>query len=87
MASARAFPFPFRPVPGVGESVPPMPDEDDGIHIASVTPVERPDGRALRVVVSWFEEGAWVETTVELPEAERAEVRRGSDQGSGAGCA
>ena len=41
-------------------------DGDDGIHIASVTGVDHPDGPVLRVVVSWIEEGRWVERAVEL---------------------
>ena len=43
-------------------------DGDDGIHIVSSTPLDRPNGRVLRVVVSWFEGGRWVERTVELPD-------------------
>lgn len=43
-------------------------DGDDGIHIASVTRVDGPDGPVLHVVVAWFEEGRWVERTVELPD-------------------
>jgi len=43
-------------------------DGDDGIHIASSTLLDRPNGRVLRVVVSWFEGGRWVERTVELPD-------------------
>ena len=41
-------------------------DGDDGIHIASVTRVDHPDGPVLHVVVSWIEEGRWVERAVEL---------------------
>ncbi len=44
------------------------PDGDDGIHIVSFTRIDRPNGRVLRVVVSWFEGGRWVERTVELPD-------------------
>ena len=43
-------------------------DGDDGIHIASVTRLDRSAGPVLRVVVSWFERGRWVERTVELPD-------------------
>ena len=43
-------------------------DGDDGIHIASVTRVDRPDGPVLHVVVSWIEGDRWVERTVELPD-------------------
>lgn len=43
-------------------------DGDDGIHIVSLTRLDRPTGRVLRVVVSWFEGGRWVERTVELPD-------------------
>lgn len=43
-------------------------DGDDGIHIASVTRVDHPDGPVLHVVVSWFEGGRWVERTGELPD-------------------
>ena len=43
-------------------------DGDDGIHIASVTRLNRPDAPVLRVVVSWFEGGRWIERTVELPD-------------------
>lgn len=43
-------------------------DDDDGIHIASVTRVDRPDGPVLHVVVSWNEGGRWVKRKVELPD-------------------
>lgn|GEM_PF-5739880 len=43
-------------------------DGDDGIHIASVTRVDGPEGPILRVVVSWFEESRRVERTFELPD-------------------
>ncbi len=43
-------------------------DGDDGIHIASVTRIDRRDGPVLRVVVSWFEGDRWIERTVELPD-------------------
>lgn len=55
----RAF-----PLPGDGRSLPPA-NEDDGIHIVSVTPVDQPDGPFLRVVVSWCEDGVWVVRTVD----------------------
>jgi len=61
----------FSPVP----RLPPFPggvsggesDPDDGIHVVSVTPVDRIDGPALLVVVSWLEGGQWVERELELP--------------------
>lgn len=54
------------PPPGEGRSpLPERPDEDDGIHIVSVTPVDGVDGSVLRVVVSWMEDGVWVAKTVE----------------------
>ena len=43
-------------------------DGDDGIHIVSSTVLDGSKGRVLRVVVSWFEGGRWVERTVELPD-------------------
>ena len=69
MASARAFPRLSCPAPGSGRGIAPVvPDEDDGIHVASVTRIERPSGPAIQVVVSWFEEGTWIERSVELAE-------------------
>lgn len=56
--------YPIRPLPLGVEAY----DADDGIHIASVTRVDRPDGPVLRAVVSWFEDGQWVERTFELPD-------------------
>lgn len=53
-------PAAFRPV---------LLDEDDGIHLASVRRVAGPDGVVLRAVVSWFEDGRWVEKTLDLPES------------------
>ncbi|MBK8597468.1 MAG: hypothetical protein IPP07_05950 [Holophagales bacterium] len=46
-------------------------DEDDGIHVAYVTRVDRPFGPLLLVVVSWFELGEWVERTYELSDEPR----------------
>lgn len=43
-------------------------DGHDGIDIASVTRLDRPDGPVLRVVVRWLEGGRWVCRTVELPD-------------------
>ena len=43
-------------------------DGDDGIHIVSLTRLDGPNRGTLRVVVSWFEGGRWVERTVELPD-------------------
>jgi hypothetical protein len=69
VASASVQPPPSCPVPGAESSrAPTPPDEDDGIHVASVTRVEHPDGPVLRVVVAWIEEGRWTERSVELPE-------------------
>jgi hypothetical protein len=59
------------PLPGAGPGLAPHPeDADDGIHVVSATTVERPDGPVLLVVVSWFEEGRWVEREVEVAEDE-----------------
>jgi hypothetical protein len=74
VAFARVCPASSSPSPGVGQGLPSFsPDEDDGIHIASVTPVGGPEGPVLRVVVAWFEEGRRVERLVEL--AGEAETR------------
>lgn len=61
------------PLPGLiplaegGAGPAPRPeDEDDGIHVVSATAVERPDGPVFLVVVSWFEDGHWVEREVEV---------------------
>jgi hypothetical protein len=53
------------PLPGVGRS-PDAFDEDDGIHVVSATTVERPCGPTFVVVISWFEDGRWVEREVEV---------------------
>lgn len=64
--STSVAPLPWLiPLPGDGQSPAPT-DEDDGIHIVSVTPVDRPAGPALLVVVRWYEEGGWVEREVEV---------------------
>ena len=41
---------------------------DDGVSIESVTRVERPEGRALRAVIVWIEDGRRVGAVFELPE-------------------
>ena len=65
--STSVAPLPWLiPLPGEGQS-PAPPDEDDGIHIVSVTPVERFYGAALLVLVRWFEDGRCVERELELP--------------------
>jgi hypothetical protein len=77
VASARVCPASSSPSSGAGQGLPPFsPDADDGIHIASVTPVEGPEGPVLRVVVAWFEEGRRVERLVEM--AEQAEAQAGT---------
>lgn len=53
------------PLPGGRRSPDPF-DEDDGIHVVSASTVERPAGPVLLVVVSWFEDGRWVEREVEV---------------------
>jgi hypothetical protein len=61
----------------------PPPDEDDGIHVACVTRVERPDGPVLRIVVGWMEDGGWVYRGVEMPEGPQAGAQdgpRGADR-------
>ncbi len=64
--STSVAPLPWLiPLPGDGPG-PALTDEDDGIHIVSVTPVDRPAGPALLVVVRWYEEGGWVEREVEV---------------------
>lgn len=64
--SISVAPLPWLiPLPGDGQGPAPT-DEDDGIHIVSVTPVERREGPTLLVVVRWFEEGRWVEREVEV---------------------
>ena len=58
-----------RPVPVPEEGLRPAPDptdDDDGIHIAYVTRVDRPFGPLLLVLVSWFEGSEWIERTYEL---------------------
>jgi len=55
-------------------SAPTALDDDDGIHIASVTRAGPPGDPVLRVVVSWWEEGAWVEKAVDLAGTPPGEV-------------
>lgn len=58
-----------QPAPASGDGLRPAPDptdDDDGIHIAFVTRVDRPFGPLLLVVVSWFEGDQWIERTYEL---------------------
>ena len=51
--STSVAPLPWLiPLPGERQSPAPT-DEDDGIHIVSVTPVDRPAGPALLVVVEF----------------------------------
>lgn len=66
--SIAVGPLPWLiPLPRVEPGPAPRPeDEDDGIHIASATTVERPGGPVFVVVVSWFEDGRWVEREVEV---------------------
>jgi hypothetical protein len=68
--SIAVGPLPWLiPLPGAGAGPGPAPapeDADDGIHVVSATTVERPDGPVFLVVVSWFEDGRWVEREVEV---------------------
>ncbi len=66
--SIAVGPLPWLiPLSGVGaRPAPPPEDADDGIHVVSATTVERPDGPVFLVVVSWFEDGRWVEREVEV---------------------
>lgn len=67
MTSARAQSSEDFPSPRGGEAFAPPPlDDDDGIHIASVTRVGPPGRPVLSVVVSWWEEGSWVERSFTL---------------------
>jgi hypothetical protein len=69
VSTVAGFRFQTGPLPENGHSPgPDAADGDDGIHITSVTCLDRPGGPVLRVVVSWFEGGRWVERTVELPD-------------------
>lgn len=68
--STACSPIPWLiPVPGAacGPGDDTDLDPDDGIHVVSVTPVERPYGPALLVVIAWIEEGRTVERVLELP--------------------
>jgi len=42
-------------------------DDDDSIHIASVTRIEDPTGSFLRVVVAWREGEGWAVRAVRMP--------------------
>lgn len=68
--SIAVGPLPWLvPLPGAGAGPGPAPapeDADDGIHVVSATTVERPDGPVFLVVVSWFEDGRWMEREVEV---------------------
>lgn len=67
MSSVCASSPPIRFRSEAGHSHPPDPhDEDDGIHIVSVTRIDIQGESALRVVVAWFEEGERHERDVEL---------------------
>lgn len=75
MTSAIARPPEDLPSQRDGEGFAPPPlDDDDGIHVASVTRLGPPGNPVLRVVVSWWEEGSWVEKTVELADTSPGEV-------------
>lgn len=66
--SITVGPLPWLiPLPEGGPGPAPQPEgEDDGIHVVSATTVERPNGPVFLVVVSWFEDGRWVEREVEV---------------------
>ena len=75
MTSAIARPPEDLPSHRGGEAVVPAAlDDDDGIHIASVTLAGSPEAPILRVVVSWWEEGTRVEKTVDLADTPPSEV-------------
>lgn len=70
MACDPPRPESASPIPGATRgAVAPVPDEDDGIHVASVTHVERHGEAFLRVAVVWFEDGRRVGVVVDVPEA------------------
>jgi hypothetical protein len=68
--SIAVGPLPWLiPLPGVGPGpAPQREDGDDGIHVVSASTVEGPEGPVFLVVVSWFEDGRWVEREVEVEE-------------------
>ena len=68
MASARLQPPRVDPLSGDERGFPQGPFDDDGIHIASVTRVEDPEGPVLQVVVQWREGGRWVMRLIEMPD-------------------
>jgi hypothetical protein len=75
VTSAIARPPKSLPLHRGGEaSAPTTLDDDDGIHIAFVTRAGSPEAPILRVVVSWWEEGAWVEKAVDLVDTPPGEV-------------
>lgn len=74
MTSAIARPPENLPSHRGGEASAPTALDDDGIHIASVTRAGSPEAPILRVVVSWWEEGTWVEKAVELAGTPPGEV-------------
>lgn len=68
MASARLHPPSLDPPTGGTQGlVPDLDDDDDSIHIASVTRIEDATGSFLQVVVAWREGERWAVRVVRMP--------------------